>query len=130
MDKTKNRDKQMEETKNRNYNERHPELKEGEMFLTNFGCDPYDYTRICWKTKRKGYRAYTINGEYVEDMTPIFVQRKEYEDGMKKYKAVKEIKKMNAKELLNAVEDSNMETEAKAEIIDLIKDYELEYEIL
>ena len=75
----------MEEQKNINHNEKHPELEEGEMFLRNVGYDPYDYTRIDWKTKRKGHRAYTINGEYLKGMTPVFVQRKEYEEGMEKY---------------------------------------------
>ena len=67
---------------NRNYNETHPELKEGEMFLTNASFD--DYTYIRWITKRRGIQAYTIDGEELTVLRPVFVQKEEYEEGMKK----------------------------------------------
>ena len=66
----------------KNYNETHPELKEGEMFLTN--SMPDDYIRIGWKTKRKGIQAYTIDGEKIQLLAPVFVQKEEYEEGMRK----------------------------------------------
>ena len=66
----------------RNYNETHPELKEGEMFLTN--SPPDGYINIGWETKRMGRQAYTIYGEELSGFTPVFIQKKEYEEGMKK----------------------------------------------
>jgi hypothetical protein len=70
--------------KKRNYNETHPELEEGEMFLTNSVDE--NYTRIRWNTKRRGMQAYTIDGELLTGFIPVFVQKKEYEEGMKKYR--------------------------------------------
>jgi len=65
----------------RNYNETHPELKEGEMFLTNSSFE--NYTLIGWRTKRRGIQAYTIDGEELIMIRPVFVQKEEYEEGMK-----------------------------------------------
>jgi len=67
----------------RNYNVTHPELSEGEMFLTNVLSG--DYRLIGWKTKRTGVHAYTINGEDATGYTPVFDQKEEYEEGMKKH---------------------------------------------
>jgi len=53
----------------------HPELHEGEVFLTNSTLK--DYPRICWKTKRSGMIAYDINGVPVKDLMPVFVQQSE-----------------------------------------------------
>jgi len=66
-----------------NYNETHPELKEGEMFLSNNSFE--EYTHIGWKTKRLGIQAYTIDGEELTVLRPVFVRNEEYEEGMKKY---------------------------------------------
>jgi len=66
---------------NRNYNETHPELEEGEMFLTNSSFDNYIFIR--WKTKRQGIQAYTIDGKELTMLKPVFVQKEEYEEGMK-----------------------------------------------
>jgi len=63
--------------------ETHPELREGEMFLTN--CTIPDYVRIGWKTKRIGRQAYTIDGEKLKVLIPVFVQKEEYDEGMKKH---------------------------------------------
>jgi hypothetical protein len=68
--------------KKRSYNETHPELEEGERFLTNCVQDTYD--SIGWKTKRWGRHAYTIEGEPLTGYIPVFVQRSEYEEGMKR----------------------------------------------
>jgi hypothetical protein len=70
----------------RNYNKTHPELREGEMLLTNCSLDNYDYDRIGWNTKRRGRHAYTIDGKPFTGYIPVFVQIKEYEEGMKKYR--------------------------------------------
>lgn len=67
----------------RDYNETHPELEEGEMFLTN--CTWDEYIRIGWQTKRKGRKAYSRQGKGLFGLSPVFVHRKEYEEGMKKY---------------------------------------------
>lgn len=54
---------------------KHPELREGETFLTN--STPEDYYRIGWKTKRSGMIAYDINEVPVKGLIPIFVQQSE-----------------------------------------------------
>jgi hypothetical protein len=70
----------------RDFNSTHPEMEKGEMLLTNIAKnDPYEYKRIGWSTKRKGQKAYDIGGAVVPFLEPVFVQRKEYEEGMKKY---------------------------------------------
>ena len=68
----------------RNYNETHPELREGEMFLTNTTNE--DYVKIGWISKRRGNHAYTIHGTEIKWYAPVFVQKKEYEEGIKKYR--------------------------------------------
>lgn len=70
-----------------NFNEKHPELREGEMFLTN--CDKRVYQSISWRSKRKGMTAYTIHGEIIKSsyrFFPVFVQKQEYDEDMKKYR--------------------------------------------
>jgi hypothetical protein len=66
--------------KNRNYNKTHPELRDGEMFLTN--CVEETYDPIGWNTKRMGAVAYTTGGVPLPKYRPVFVQRKEYEEVM------------------------------------------------
>lgn len=56
-------------------NKNHPELREGEVFLTN----ALSLSGIGWKTKRSGYVAYDIYGKPIHGMFPVFVQRKELE---------------------------------------------------
>ena len=63
-------------------NKKHPELEEGEIFLTNSSYE--DYPKLIWETKRQGIIAYDINGKSVKGLFPIFVQKKEYDNGMKK----------------------------------------------
>ena len=67
--------------------DQHPELRGGEMFLSN--ADDEHYPRIKWKTKRRGEVAYDRNGYIVEEtpnLRPVFVQRDEYVVGMKKHR--------------------------------------------
>ena len=74
-------------------NTTHPEIREGEVFITNildssssdihthdslFGVGRY--SDIKWETKRKGDIAYTTEGEVIDDAYPVFIQVKEYED--------------------------------------------------
>lgn len=75
-----------------NFNDKHPELEDGEMFLTN-ECTG-TYPKIGWKSKRKGITAYTINGKVIgiiNGMFPIFIQKKEFDDYFKS----KEAKELN-----------------------------------
>lgn len=69
--------------KEENFNVNHPEIRDGEMFLTNILAE--DYIHIGWKTKRSGLQAYTVYGESLSHYVPVFVQKEEYEEGMKKY---------------------------------------------
>lgn len=69
----------------RNYNNTHPEMEEGEMFLTNCVRADYDYARIGWKTKRRGLQSYTVSGEALKGYAPVFVKKEEYDKGMRKY---------------------------------------------
>lgn len=88
-----------QEGRQENFNLRHPELQEGEMFLTNEAPranekyfeakhaqaavklkveDPRE--RGKYKTARVGNVAYDVKGEVVEGLFPVFVQRSEYEE--------------------------------------------------
>lgn len=63
----------------------HPELRTGEVFLTNASDNPgghpddprSDWEVIGWQTKRRGNVAYNRKGKPIRDMFPIFVQRQE-----------------------------------------------------
>lgn len=59
----------------------HPELREGEIFLTNVGFDfdTEEWRNIGWRTKRMGICAYDVDGKVLEHTRPVFVQRKEME---------------------------------------------------
>jgi hypothetical protein len=79
-------------------NTTHPELRDGEIFITNCrtkhptyhvhsSSDKYDkfvnhhdYDSIGWETKRKGDVAYTHDGEVIDDAYPVFIQLSEYEE--------------------------------------------------
>lgn len=66
------------------FNDKHPELEDGEMFLTNERMETCDW--IHFKSKRMGITAYTTNGKVVEKtnkMFPVFIQKKEFEDFFK-----------------------------------------------
>ena len=62
------------------YNKKHSELLDGEIFLTN--TQPEDYCWIGYKTKRQGNIAYSTTGYIINDLFPVFVQKKEYDDHM------------------------------------------------
>ena len=64
--------------KQENVNNNHPELKPGEMFLTN--SSNKDYIAIGYATKRKGMVAYSIAGKDVSDpgFFPVFISKSEY----------------------------------------------------
>ncbi len=60
---------------------RHPEIREGEIFLTNSTVKEYE--KVGWKTKRMGYIALDVNGNIIDSTSglfPVFLQKKEYDD--------------------------------------------------
>lgn len=64
----------------------HPELKEGEILLTNEHFESNYYSPIGYKTKRYGKVAYNIDGEIIisREYYPVFVKKSEYDDHMEK----------------------------------------------
>lgn len=73
-----------------NFDQIHPELQEGEVFLGNFSfcegdeekyfVDPGHYNEVGWMTKRMGLIAYNTKGEMLPNtMHPVFVRRWELE---------------------------------------------------
>jgi hypothetical protein len=59
-----------------NFNRNHPELRPGEVFLTNDNAPGFE--TISWKTKRLGRQAYNMKGELTWGL-PVFVQATELE---------------------------------------------------
>ena len=74
----------------------HPELQDGEVFLTNASDDHFprlillhqtisyrhsSWESIGWRTKRKGVIAYDIYGKQINGMFPVFVQKEELING-------------------------------------------------
>lgn len=74
-------------------NKKHPELREGEILLTN--SNETDYESIGWnvggtkklESLRKGRIAYDSKGEIVKDFFPVFVNRNRYAIEQKKWHA-------------------------------------------
>lgn len=66
---------------NRGFNNSHPELQMGEVFLANISLGDYysEWEHIVWKTKRMGEVAYSIDGRLVNGLRPVFAQRDELE---------------------------------------------------
>ena len=71
------------------FNKRHPELREGEVFISNISDslpsayvndNRSDWRFIGWKTKRMGQVAYDIYGKPISDMRPVFAQRAELKE--------------------------------------------------
>ncbi len=73
-------------------NKSHPELRGGEVFITNISNEPgpcisigwpgdsrSDWKHIGWKTKRMGSVAYDIYGKPVNGMRPVFAKKTELE---------------------------------------------------
>lgn len=61
------------------FNRNHPELQEGEVFITNAGANDTSWHQMIWKTKRMGNVAYSKHGEQMPSLRPIFVQISELE---------------------------------------------------
>ncbi len=59
---------------------KHPETREGEIFLCNI--TPSGFNQSKWKTKRKGEIAYDSHGKDISStgLYPIFVSRQELID--------------------------------------------------
>jgi hypothetical protein len=75
-------------------NKNHPELLVGEVFLTNIEDDEFLYfnsrmgvdsrsswEKIGWRTKRRGMTAYDTDGNPINGMLPVFVEREELING-------------------------------------------------
>jgi hypothetical protein len=60
-----------------NHNRTHPELRPGEIFLSNVGAD--GFTKFRWSTKRLGETAYRTDGNRIGGARPVFVKRSELE---------------------------------------------------
>lgn len=58
-------------------NDCHPELRQGEFFLTN--CRPSEVRDLPWQTKRVGIRAYDDDGHKMSGMVPVFASIAERE---------------------------------------------------
>ena len=72
-------------TRGKDFNKTQPELREGEILLTNDTEE--EFRKIPRRTKRIGKIAYDIDGKQIERgvsilpaIYPVFVQRKELED--------------------------------------------------
>jgi len=61
-------------------NQGHPELRPGEVFLTNSFADA---KAIGYISKRIGKMAYDIYGNTIEDYVPVFVSKDEFEKNVK-----------------------------------------------
>lgn len=62
----------------KSFNQNHPELREGELFLVNGQVENLEET--AWKSKRPGTQAYTRDGKRFgteHGFFPIFVSREE-----------------------------------------------------
>ena len=69
----------MEDEKVVSFNETHPELREGEVFITNSDTGG---AKVGWKSKRVGEHAYSITGVYISNLRPIFALQSEVELGL------------------------------------------------
>ena len=82
------------------FNKHHPEIKVGEIFLTNSRIDTYK--EIQYKTKRLGLFTFTPDGELFKSsnngvieipkeviLYPVFVKKYEYEVIQNEYKNVR-----------------------------------------
>lgn len=58
-------------------NAHHPELRPGEVFLTNIW--PGGVKEMAWRTAREGIQGYDSNGKKLKSWRPIFVQKSELE---------------------------------------------------
>ncbi|MBP6929749.1 MAG: hypothetical protein KBB77_02325 [Candidatus Moranbacteria bacterium] len=54
----------------------HPEMKSGEIFLSN-GNDA-GFAQLSYQSKRKGEKAYDQQGRHLPGLIPIFVNKAEY----------------------------------------------------
>jgi len=62
-----------------NFNKNHPELRDGEVFLSN--CTDNDM--VGWKTKRSGNVSYDTSGKRIvdsSDLHPVFVKQSELDE--------------------------------------------------
>ena len=64
--------------KQSNFNDRHPELRAGEVWLANVATDgDLVFGNLPYQTKRLGEKAYSSSGMEIADGRPVFVQKEE-----------------------------------------------------
>ena len=84
------------------FNGKHPELREGEIFLMNIDHDVWwteggfemhsnqpenKFEILDYKTKRKGGVAYSSDGKEIFGAYPVFIKKEEWEETKKKFEA-------------------------------------------
>ena len=74
----------MDSLENLNQQKRHPEIKEGEILLTNTTREKADL--IGYQIKRIGNTAYDDSNKIIEGMVPVFVSIKEYKEKQEEVK--------------------------------------------
>lgn len=74
-----------------NFNDTHPELLPGEMWLNNYWPEDRNNRENVWvpqgKTIRFGLTAYGFYGQVVPDAKPVFIQKDEHEQRMRDFVA-------------------------------------------
>jgi len=77
--------------------QKHPELKPGEMWITNISQEDLNsqqgalYIRKSYKSLRMGEKAYDQNGTVDKDYVPLFVAKNEYKTIQHKHKTVRSV---------------------------------------
>ena len=69
------------------FNDKHPELQEGEMLILNEQENSnalVTFASLTYKTKRYGEVAYDCNGNVLQNTKPVFIKTKELKSRMKK----------------------------------------------
>lgn len=62
------------------FNKYHPELHEGEMFITNVGPDIAFAIACSWNSVRFGAIAYDVDGHAQFNLRPVFVMKSELQN--------------------------------------------------
>lgn len=67
------------------FNQNHPELMEGKMFLANLVHTSKtdfngEFNAVPWKSKRLGNKSFTWDGKPLEQCRPVFMQRSDFEE--------------------------------------------------
>jgi hypothetical protein len=69
-----------------NFNERHPELRQGEVWITNEF--EHDSWQVTLATARRGEVAYSILGKPIAGGRPVFAQQSELDESRRRREAL------------------------------------------